>query len=113
MAEPVTRSRPRCRSMMDGYVERGIACLKRNGVKPWRLMFYVLVGFNTQPWYDMHRIMTIHRLGANPYAMPYNHDLSDPYIKHLCRWCNNKFIFRKTTFDNYEPWLRYQEGGSA
>ena len=92
----------------DGYVERGIEILRRNGIKPWRLMFYVLVGFNTTPEYDMHRIMTLHEMGANPYAMPYNHDLSDPYIKHLCRWCNNKHIFRKTSFDDYEPWVKHR-----
>ena len=90
----------------DGYVERGIETLKRNGVRPYRLMFYVLVGFDTTHEYDMHRIMTIHEMGADPFAMPYNRDMSDPRIKHLCRWCNNKFVFRETDFDHYEPWVK-------
>ena len=90
----------------DEAVPRGIECLSRNGIKPYRLMFYVLVGFNTSREYDMRRIMTLHEMGANPFVMPF--DKSDPYQKHLARWCNNKFIFKKTTFDDYEPWVKYR-----
>lgn len=89
----------------DAYIVDGITRLKEAGINPGRLMFYVLVGFNTSREYDMQRIMALHELGANPYVMPY--DRSDPYQKHLARWCNNKFIFRKTTFENYEPWARH------
>lgn len=71
-------------------------------------MFYVLVGFNTEPDYDMYRIMTLHDLGANPFVMPF--DKSDPYQRHLARWCNNKFIFKKTDFAHYEPWVKHLEG---
>lgn len=88
----------------DDAVPRGIECLERNGVKPWRLMFYVLVGFRHDPEYDMHRITTLNEMGANPYVMPF--DKSDPYQHHLARWCNNKIIFRKTDFEHYEPWER-------
>ncbi len=91
----------------DDAIGRGIETLSKNGIKPWRLMFYVLVGFNTTSEYDMHRIMTLHRLGANPFVMPF--DKSDPYQRHLARWCNNKFIFKSTTFDNYEPWAKYRK----
>ena len=91
----------------DNSIVQGIETLKRHGIKPWRLMFYVLVGFNTSREYDMHRIMTLHKLGANPFVMPF--DKSEPYQKHLARWCNNKFIFKKTTFDKYEPWVRYRK----
>lgn len=88
----------------DEAVPRSIETLRRHGLKPWRLMFYVLVGFNTDPEYDMHRIMTLHEMGANPFVMPY--DKSDPYQRHLARWCNNKFIFKKTAFEDYEPWVK-------
>lgn len=94
----------------DAYIEKGIATLKRNKVLPYRLMFYVLVGFNTTPEYDMHRIMTLHELGVNPFVMPYyDHGKKSEYAKHLARWCNNKFIFKKTDFDHYEPWVKYKE----
>ena len=94
----------------DDAVPRGIAVLDRAGIKPYRLMFYVLVGFNTTPDYDMHRIMTLHKLGANPFVMPF--DKSQPYQKQLARWCNNKFIFRMTSFDDYEPWKKAREKGA-
>ena len=88
----------------DEAVPRGIETLKRHGLKPWRLTFYVFVGFNTDPAYDMHRIMTLHALGAESFVMPF--DKSDPYQRHLARWCNNKIIFKSTTFDEYEPWVK-------
>lgn len=88
----------------DEAVPRGIETLKRHGLKLWRLTFYVLVGFNTDPAYDMHRIMTLHALGAESFVMPF--DKSDPYQRHLARWCNNKIIFKSTTFDEYEPWVK-------
>lgn len=91
----------------DDAIGRGIETLSRNGIKPWRLMFYVLVGFNTMPEYDMHLIMALHKMGANPFVMPF--DKSDPYQRHLARWCNNKFIFKSTTFDAYEPWVKYRK----
>ncbi|MBQ1450754.1 MAG: hypothetical protein IIZ12_07500 [Eggerthellaceae bacterium] len=90
----------------DSAIVPGIETLTRHGIKPWRLMFYVLVGFNTTPEYDMHRIMTLHELGANPFVMPF--DKSQPYQRHLARWCNNKVIFKSTTFDDYEPWTKYR-----
>lgn len=76
----------------DDAVHVGIETLKRNGIKPYRLMFYVLVGFNTTREYDLHRVYELRRLGVNPFVMPY--DKSDPYQRALARWCNNKFIFK-------------------
>ena len=90
----------------DEAAPRGIEILKRNGIKPYRLMFYVLVGFNTEPDYDMRRIMTLHEMGANPFVMPF--DKSDPYQRHLARWYNNKVIFKSTTFEDYEPWVKHR-----
>lgn len=84
----------------DDAVPRGIETLKRNGIKPWRLMFYVLVGFNTSRDYDLHRIYTLRDMGANPFVMPF--DKSDRYQKDLARWCNNKFVFKSTPrFEDY------------
>ncbi len=84
----------------DEAVPRCIETLKRHGLKPWRLMFYVLVGFNTTKDYDLYRIYTIRDLGANPFVMPY--DKSNKYQKDLARWCNNKIIFKSTPrFEDY------------
>lgn len=91
----------------DAYIHDGIETLKRNGVRPYRLMFYVLVGFNTSPEYDMHRIKTLQGLGVDPFVMPF--DRKDPYQHHLARWCNNKFVFKKTSFEEYGPWKKARE----
>ena len=90
----------------DDAVPRGIEILRRHGMKPWRLVFYVLVGFNTDRAYDMHRITALKDMGANPFVMPF--DKNDPYQHHLARWCNNKIVFASTDFEHYEPWARYR-----
>lgn len=95
----------------DEAVPRGIECLKRNGVKPWRLMFYVLVGFNTPMEYDLYRIETIHNLGADPFVMPY--DKSDRYQRDLARWCNNKAIFNTVPFEKYKGGAGWPYDGYA
>lgn len=84
----------------DDHIAKGISTLSRHGLKPWRLMFYVLVGFGTSKEYDLYRIETIRKLGANPFVMPF--DKADRYQKDLARWCNNKFIFKSCTFDEYK-----------
>ena len=84
----------------DEAVPRAIETLERHGLKPWRLMFYVLVGFNSTREYDLFRIYTIRDMGANPFVMPY--DKSDRYQKDLARWCNNIIIFKSTPrFEDY------------
>ena len=89
----------------DAFIEPGIDMLGLAGIKGWRLTFYVLVGFNTTPEYDMYRIEALRSLGVNPYVMPY--DRTDPYQRHLARWCNNKKLFKSTSFDDYEPWAKH------
>ena len=91
----------------DRFIHSSIETLKRNGIKPWRLMFYVLVGYNTSPEYDMYRIQTLYDLGVDPFVMPF--DKTNPYQKHLARWCNNKFIFKSCSFEEYGPYLKWRE----
>lgn len=85
----------------DAYIESGIRTLAAHGVKPWRLMFYILVGFNTDRDYDLRRIYSIRDFGANPFVMPF--DKSNEYQQKLARWCNNKVIFGAAkTFEEYD-----------
>ena len=84
----------------DRFIAPGIEKLKAAGIKPWRLMFYVLIGFNTTREYDLHRVMTLHNLGANPFVMPF--DKSDRYQRDFARWCNNKIIFKSTSWQDYD-----------
>lgn len=85
----------------DEAAPKSIEILRNHGLKPWRLMFYVLVGFNTSREYDLFRIYTLRDLGANPFVMPF--DKSDPYQRDIARWCNNKVIFAAAPrFEDYE-----------
>ena len=93
----------------DDAVPIGIDRLAKAGIKPWRLMFYILVGFVDDPEYDMRRILTIAEMGADPFVMPF--DKGDPYQRHLARWCNGH-IYRATAFDDYEPWRKCREDRS-
>ena len=89
----------------DDAVVKGIETLNKNGIKPYRLMFYVLVGFNTSREYDLYRIYLLRDLGVNPFVMPF--DKSNRYQKDLARWCNNKLIFTSTPrFEDYNCKLR-------
>ena len=93
----------------DDAVPRGVEILRRNGVLPYRLMFYVLVGFDTSYEYDIHRIDTLHEMGCHPYVMPFRRNGEvEPYCHYLARYVNNKFVFKKCpTFEDYTPWQKY------
>lgn len=95
----------------DDAIPRGFECLSKHGIRPQRLMIYILVGFKSSPEYDMHRIVTVDKLKGQPYVCKF--DMNDPYQHHLARWCNNKFIFRKTDFEHYEPWVKYRKDHEA
>jgi hypothetical protein len=66
---------------------------------PDRLVFYVLVGFDTTPEEDMYRIDLLTSLGANPFVMPYNR--SDRYQRRLARWCNSVVVRKSCTFAEF------------
>lgn len=63
---------------------------------------YVLVNYNTDFEYDLHRIYTLKQMKYNPYVMVYNKPSADKKYKQLQRWCNNRIIFNSCTFDEYQ-----------
>ena len=85
----------------DDAIDRGIKTLERAGIRPQYMTFYVLVGFNTTMEYDLHRIKTLWEVyGTYPFVMPY--DKMDRRQKDLARWCNNRFIFKSTSWEQYD-----------
>ena len=80
-------------------VVKGIRLLEAAGIKPRNLMFYVLIGYNTPKYYDLHRCETLRALGAYPFVMPF--DKSDPYQKAFARWANHKAIFKTVSWEDY------------
>ena len=83
----------------DDAVPKGIETLNKHGIKPWRLMFYVLIGFNTPKDYDLYRVETLRKLGADPFVMPF--DKTDRYQRDFARWVNHKAIFKSCTWEEY------------
>tara|TARA_Y100000034_G_scaffold4581_1_gene5317 strand:- start:1157 stop:1564 length:408 start_codon:yes stop_codon:yes gene_type:complete len=83
-------------------IDDGIQRCFDNGLKPDQMSFYVLIGFDTTPEEDMHRIMKLREYGCNPYVMPY--DKNDFYQKRLARWVNHKAIFKSIKWEDYKGW---------
>ena len=80
-------------------IKRGYQRVVDAGIKPYQMQFYVLIGYNSTPEEDMHRVMMLKGWGCDPYAMPY--DKTDPYQKKFVRWVNRRQIFNSCTFEEY------------
>ena len=74
-------------------------------IPAYKLMCYVLIGFNTTEKEDLYRIEALRELKIDPFVMPYNK--KDIYQKNLARWCNNKAIFKTVKWKDYQM-ERYQ-----
>lgn len=76
-------------------------------IKPWKLMCYVLVGFNSTIEQDMYRIERCRELGIKPYVMPYrdfeNKTKPSQYAKDLAQYVNKPMIFRSCKFEDFSP----------
>lgn len=83
----------------EAAVRKGIETIKRN-MPLSRVMFYVLIGFDTTPTEDLYRVETLRGLNVDPFVMPFNK--SDPYQKRFARWCNHKAIFKSVKWQNYK-----------
>lgn len=76
-------------------------------IKPWKLMCYVLVGFNSTMEQDMYRIERLRELGIKPYVMPYrdfeNKTKPSQYAKDLAQYVNKQMIFKSCKFEDFSP----------
>jgi len=81
-------------------IKRGFQRVVDAGIKPYQMQFYVLIGYDTTPEEDMHRVMMLKDWGCDPYAMPY--DKTDPYQKKFVRWVNRRQIFNSCSFEDYK-----------
>ena len=63
---------------------------------------YILVNFDSTMEENLYRIYTVRDLGYDPYVMVYDKPNAPLEIKHMQRWVNNKFVFRKCRrFEEY------------
>ncbi len=78
---------------------KGVGILNDAGIKNYRLMCYVLIGFNSTPKEDLYRVMKLREMKIDPFIMPYK---KDNYCRRFARWVNHKAIFKTCTFEEYK-----------
>lgn len=83
----------------DKAVLDGIKRLTRY-VKPYKIMCYVLIGYNSEKWEDITRVLMLKYLGIDPFVMPF--DKKDPYQKKFARWVNRPEIFNTVAWEAYK-----------
>lgn len=76
-------------------------------LKPWKLMCYVLIGFNSTIEQDLYRIERLRELKIKPFVMPYrdfeNNRIPSQYEKDLARYVNKTTIFSSCSFEDFSP----------
>jgi hypothetical protein len=82
----------------EAAIRRGLDVLKAH-MPLSRVMLYVLIGYNSTPDEDMHRVMTLRGLGVDPFVMAYNK--RDLYQRRFARWVNHKAIFKTVEWAQY------------
>ena len=68
-------------------------------IKPYKIMAYVLIGFDSTPEEDLMRVTKLWELKIDPFVMPYNK--KDKYQKRFARWVNHKAVFKTVEWKNY------------
>lgn len=77
---------------------KGIERCDNAGITRDRLQFFVLIGYDTTPEEDLHRIEAIREWGCTPFVMPYNK--FNEYQKRFARWVNSRQL-KKVKWNNY------------
>ena len=76
-------------------------------IKPYKLMCYILIGFNSTVEQDIYRIERCRELGIKPYVMPYrdfqNKEQPTQYAKDLAQYVNKPMIFKSCRFADFSP----------
>ena len=85
---------------MEKAIFKGLDCLVENGVKKYKIMLYVLIGFDSTPEDDLYRVMKLREYGVDPFVMPYNR--KDNYQRKFARWVNHKAIFKSVEWSDYK-----------
>lgn len=80
-------------------------------IKPYKLMCYVLIGFNSTEEQDLYRVEALRLLKIDPFVMPY--DKKDLYQRAFARWVNRKEIFKKVKWEDYKSRIHKQEAAGT
>lgn len=83
-------------------IKKKVKILVDVGIKPYYMLFYVLVGFNTTLNQDLYRVKLLKDLGVRPFIMIYNNRKDDKKLRDLARWVNLNF-YKVVEFKDYKP----------
>jgi len=83
-------------------VREKVRILVDAGIKPCYLLFYVLVGFNTDLREDLERVRILQELGARPFIMIYNNRKDNIALRDLARFVNLNY-YKVVDFEKYVP----------
>lgn len=96
-----------------------VELMKKHGIKPFHLNFYMLIGWNTTLEEDMARFNMLRGLGCEVYAMLYR-DLTGKvgvdhrgnpqpiHVKPFRDWVNGH-AFRNVEFEQFDRYIKAQE----
>lgn len=87
-------------------VIEGIQHLIDAGVKPRKVIPYLIVGFNTTLDQDLYRFEKLREMGVYPFVMPYN---NKPHP--MKRWGNRPALYKRMSFEEWHE-LRIRSGRS-
>jgi hypothetical protein len=85
---------------MESVILKGIKLLNDVGVGSYRLLFYVLIGYNSTEQDDLNRINILRERGCDIFAMPFNK--KSTYQRKFARWVNHKAIFKSVKWQDYK-----------
>ena len=86
-------------SMKDIFIEK-MNILKKY-IKPYRIMVYFIVGFDSTFEEDIERFEIMRKIGVDPFAMPYKNVKKNKKMLDFCRWVNKRF-YKSCSFENYK-----------
>jgi hypothetical protein len=69
-------------------------------IPAYKLMCYVLVGYNSSEEQDLYRVERLRELSVDPFVMPFNK--THPYQRRFARWVNHKAIFKSVKWKDYK-----------
>jgi len=86
---------------LEDVVKKNVKLLLDEGIKPRHLLFYVLVGYDTNFKEDLHRFEILDNLGVLPFIMIYNNRKDNQQLRDFARWVNRRY-YHVFPFDEYD-----------
>ena len=69
-------------------------------IPAYRIMVYVLIGFDSTEEEDLYRVEKLRELKIDPFVMPFNN--KNFYQRKFSRWVNHKAIFKSINWKEYK-----------